>query len=136
MHFFQNYPFLVPLVALFLAESLKVIVTSIQQKHFSAQTFLHSGGMPSGHSTLVSSLATLVALKNSVHSIEFAIAMVMAIVVLYDAVSIRWQAGKHAKILNQLQKEKKLDERLGHSYLQMFAGTVLGILVSVGLYSL
>lgn len=136
MHFFQNYPFLIPLVALFLAESLKLVITSIQQKHFSAQTFLHSGGMPSGHSTLVSALATLIALKKSVHSIEFAMAMVLAIVVLYDAVSIRWQAGKHAKILNQLQKEKKLDEQLGHSYLQMFAGTVLGILVTIVLFYL
>lgn len=135
MHFFRTYPFLIPLFALFLAESLKVLITSVQQKHFSAKTFLHSGGMPSGHSTLVSSLATIVCLKNGVHSVEFAIAMVMAIVVLYDAVSIRWQAGKHAKILNQLQNEKKLDERLGHTYWQMLAGTILGITVSVGLYS-
>lgn len=130
MDFFQTHSFLIPLFALFLAESLKVLVTSIQQKHLSLKTFLHSGGMPSGHSALVSSLATLVYFKFSSQSIEFAIAFVLAIVVLYDAVSIRWQAGKHAQVLNKLQKEKKLDERLGHTYLQMFAGIILGICVA------
>jgi len=130
MQIFHDFPFLVPVFALFIAESLKVIVTSIQQKHLSMKTFLHSGGMPSGHSTLVSSLVTLVYFRFSPKSVEFAMAMVLAIIVLYDAVSLRWQAGKHAKILNQLQKEKRLDERLGHTYLQMFAGICLGFIVT------
>lgn len=135
MQIFHEFPFLIPLFALFLAESLKVLITSIQRGSFSLKTFLHSGGMPSGHSTLVSSLATVVYIKLSPHSIEFAIAMVLAIVVLYDAVTLRWQAGKHAKILNRIQKEVKLDERLGHTYLQMFAGIVLGFLVALVLLS-
>lgn len=131
MNFFQEFPFLIPLFALFLAETFKVIITSIQQKQLSLKIFLHSGGMPSGHSTLASSLATVVYFKSSPQSIEFAIAIVLAIVVLYDAVSIRWQAGKHAQVLNKLQSEKKLDERLGHTYLQMFAGICLGVAVGV-----
>lgn len=134
MHIAHEYPFLIPIFALFIAESLKVIITSVQQKHLSIKTFLHSGGMPSGHSTLVSSLVALVYFKFSANSIEFAIATVLAIIVLYDAVTLRWQAGKHAKILNKLQSEKKLDERLGHTYLQMLAGTVLGFLITFLLF--
>ncbi len=130
MQIVHDFPFLIPLVALFLAESLKVVITSVQQKKLSLRTFLHSGGMPSGHSSLVSSLATVVYFVSGLGSVEFAIAMVLAIIVLYDAVSLRWQAGKHAKVLNTLQSEKKLDERLGHTYLQMFAGIVLGTSVA------
>ena len=130
MLIFQDYPFIVPLIALILAETIKVILSTIKQKKLVTYTFLHSGGMPSGHSALVGSLLTLVYLKNSISSVEFAIAVVIFIVVSVDAVKIRWQAGKHAVVLNQLQKKEKLDEKLGHTFWQMAAGVVLGAVIT------
>lgn len=134
MDFWQQYPFLIPFSALLLAEILKIVFDSIKNKKLSFKNFLHSGGFPSGHSALVSSLATLVYFKFSPQSMEFALAMVLAIIVLYDAVNLRGEAGKHAQVLNQLQKKAKLEERLGHTYLQMLAGVVVGILTSLFFY--
>lgn len=134
MTLFHQYPFLIPLVALFLAETFKVIIASFRKKKLQIVNFLHSGGMPSGHSALVSSLTTLAYLKFGVSSIEFAITVVLAIIVLYDAVNLRGEAGKHAKVLNQLQNTLSLEERLGHTYPQMVAGVILGGSVAWFLY--
>lgn len=130
MTFFHSYPVFIPLAALFLAEFFKTLVATFKNKKLTLNPFLHAGGMPSGHSAFVSSLAALVYLKTSFHSIEFAIVMVVAIIVLYDAVNLRGEAGKHAQVLNQIQNKQRLEERLGHTYPQMIAGVVLGICVA------
>lgn len=130
MTVFQSYPVLIPLTAIFLAEFLKTIISSIQEKRLTLNTFLHAGGMPSGHSAFVSSLTTLVYLKLGLESIEFAIVTVITIIVLYDAVNLRGEAGKHAKLLNSIQEKTKLEERLGHTYPQMIVGVVLGVTIA------
>lgn len=131
MIFFQNYPFLIPLISVFCAELIKVSIESVRKKHWSIKNFLHSGGMPSGHSSLSGGILYTSFHISGIQSVEFSIATVLAIVVMYDAINLRRQAGKHARVLNTLQKKEKLDERLGHTFMEMLMGFILGIGVAI-----
>ncbi|RKW34838.1 MAG: divergent PAP2 family protein [Leptotrichia sp.] len=102
---------------------------------------IQTGGMPSSHASTVVSLATGVFFIKGAASIEFAISMVFAGIVLYDATGVRRQAGKHAKALNTLIEaiehregieiiNEKFKELLGHTPREVFWGTVLGIMLS------
>ena len=96
--------------------------------------------MPSSHSSLVTSLATAVAILDGIYSTSFAISAVLALVVMYDAAGVRRAAGQQAKILNKIVEEwehldfgktdKRLKELLGHTPFEVFAGAILGILIS------
>ena len=97
-----------------------------------------SGGMPSSHTALVVGLATAVGKKAGVNSELFAIVVVFTLVVMYDATGVRQAAGKHAKAINrivrQLRVEHTIDdislkELLGHTQLEVIAGAVLGFVV-------
>ena len=96
----------------------------------------------SSHASTVVSLVTSIAMLKGVSSIEFAIAMVFAGIVLYDATGIRRAAGEQAKALNKLADsferregieiiDKDLKEFLGHTPLEVFFGCLLGIAVAV-----
>ncbi len=130
MSFFATYPVFVPLVAVFVAESLKFAIASCKKRAILFGEFGHSGGMPSGHSTLASSIAMTAFLLKGSESIEFAISAAFALLVIYDSVKIRWEAGQHAKVLNYLLGQKKLDERLGHTFYEMLAGIFLGCAIA------
>jgi hypothetical protein len=94
--------------------------------------------MPSSHSATVCALVTSVGINYGLDGYEFAIATVFAIIVMYDAMNVRREAGKHAKLLNiiamtmqqDIPFEKKFKEYLGHTPLQVFFGAVLGICVA------
>ena len=91
------------------------------------------GGMPSGHSATVASLATMCGLMCGLQSAEFAIAAILAIIVCHDATGVRRETGRHAEILNELVKSLEtgkpvdLKELVGHTPLQVFAGILIGI---------
>lgn len=96
--------------------------------------------MPSSHSAVVCSLATLVGRYNGFDSALFGIAFILAIVVMYDAAGIRRAAGKQAKLLNKivetpglnaLQMQERLVEVLGHTPLEVLVGAILGIIVGL-----
>jgi hypothetical protein len=131
--FFISYPFFIPILAVFLAELLKVALGSIKKRRLSFDTFLRSGGMPSGHSALVGSLFVLVYLLKGIHSIEFTITAIFSLIVMYDAINIRMEAGKHARILNFLQKKERLSESLGHTFWQVGVGFVFGGGITMGM---
>lgn len=100
---------------------------------------LDSGGMPSSHSATVTALATAIGLQEGMGGSAFAIAAVLACVVMYDATGIRLHAGRQAELLNQIVSElpsehplsnvRPLRDSLGHTPLQVVAGAVLGCLV-------
>ncbi len=103
--------------------------------------------MPSSHSATVSALAVSVGLREGFDSALFAVAAVFALIVMYDATGIRRAAGLHAQLLNQLVEElQKLVERgfareplkelLGHTYLEVLVGALLGLLVALSLHYL
>jgi uncharacterized protein len=97
---------------------------------------VRSGGMPSSHTAMISSLATAVGYRQGLHSTSFAISVVLAIVVMYDASGVRQAAGKQAKVLNQIVRElfsgqpvseEELKELLGHTPFEVFVGALVGI---------
>jgi acid phosphatase family membrane protein YuiD len=100
---------------------------------------LRAGGMPSSHSALVAGVAHGIGLSHGFASPTFALAAVLAMIVIYDATGIRRQAGKHAEIINKMitdmasghpLKQEELREVLGHTPLEALAGTILGIVTA------
>ncbi len=139
--FFNSSILFTCILAWFIAQALKVIFVLIKDKKLDFYRLIGSGGMPSSHSAFVVSLATGVGLTDGISGVGFAIAFVLAFVVMYDAAGVRRAAGQQAKILNRIVEEwetddfekkgKKLKELLGHTPLEVFAGAVLGILIAV-----
>lgn len=96
-----------------------------------------SGGMPSSHTALVVSLATVLGIEHGLDSHLFAIGVVLSVIVMYDATGVRQQSGKHARVLNQILRElfsgqpiseEELKELLGHTSVEVLVGAILGIL--------
>lgn len=130
-----------------IAQVLKVVVVLIQKRRLDFRNILSSGGMPSSHSAFVCACASATGSLYGWSSALFAIAAVLAIVVMYDAANVRKAAGEQAKILNYMMEHwmemkpeifgRELKELLGHTPFQVFAGAVLGVivgLIGVGLY--
>lgn len=139
----NNKVLVIPFLVLIITQVFKTIYFSIKNKKLDLFTLLTTGGLPSSHSSLVSSLATVVFKVNGAGSAEFAIAVILAIIVMYDASGIRKAAGEHAKILNEMMEEKeyynskeykKLKELLGHTKLEVFIGFLTGIILTIILY--
>ena len=151
MNWFQellsNGFLLVALSSWFWAQLIKTILHAVVTKRVDFTRLVGDGGMPSGHSATVSSLATAAALVYGLGSFEFAIALVFAIVVCKDAMGVRLETGKQAAIINDIveafnvltSEEKlpdaKLKEFVGHTPLQVIAGILLGIVNAALLYS-
>ena len=131
----QNTPLLAAVISWAIAQGTKIILTLVIEKRFDATRLVGTGGMPSSHSALVMALAFAVGKQNGFESPFFAIALILALVVMYDAAGIRRAAGKQAEILNlliekhQLPDIEKLKELLGHTPLEVLAGAILGITV-------
>ncbi len=99
-----------------------------------------SGGMPSSHTAMVVSLATVLGIEYGLDGPYFAIGVVLAFIVMYDATGVRQQSGKHAKVLNQILRElfngqpiseEELKELLGHTGFEVLVGALLAIVYSV-----
>jgi len=136
----NNRVLLVALVACFVAQGLKLIIDLVQNRKLNVHVLVTTGGMPSAHSALVTALATGVGQTLNWTSPEFALATIFAIIVMYDAAGVRQAAGKQARVLNQMIDElfqekpefnqDRLKELLGHTPVQVLAGSVLGITVA------
>ena len=139
------------------AQIIKTILHAIKFKSFDPERITGAGGMPSSHSSLVISVAIYTLRFKGVGSTEFAFAMLLAGIVIYDALSVRYNAGLHAKELNKLRRiiddlddeisqlsgsgedpdidelvnQKDLKEFLGHTPIEVLAGSMLGILISM-----
>lgn len=139
----NNLAIWIPLIIWFLVQSFKVVYELVKYKKVNIRRIWGSGGMPSSHSALVCSLATVVALTEGVASNNFAISVVLAAVVMYDAAGVRRAAGKQARVLNQIIENEgdinvseKLIELLGHTPKEVFVGAIVGVLLSILLYGL
>ena len=138
----SNYPLMSAVLAWFVAQVIKTAIDAYFNKGVSWERMTGSGGMPSSHSSTVVSLAIATGISYGVDSTLFAIALIFAIVVMYDATGVRRETGKQAVILNRLlldnpfswtgkEFEKKLKEYVGHSPFQVLMGAILGILIAV-----
>ena len=138
---FNNECLQVAVIAWFIAQLLKVITVLIKYKRLDFRRFVGSGGMPSSHSSFVSSMAISIGELNGYDSTIFAFAVVVALVVMYDASGVRRAAGKQARVLNQmmvameendtLKFDEKLKELIGHTPIEVFAGCILGIVIAL-----
>ncbi|XP_028078253.1 uncharacterized protein LOC114280111 isoform X1 [Camellia sinensis] len=135
-----NLPLLSAFLACALAQFLKPFTTWIKEKRWDSRRMVASGGMPSSHSATVTALAMAVGLQEGTGGAAFAIAVVLACVVMYDATGVRLHAGRQAELLNQIVCElppehpvssvKPLRDSLGHTPLQVTAGAILGCIVA------
>jgi uncharacterized protein len=135
--FLRNTPLLSAVVAWAAAQILKLVLFSILERRFYWRRLIDTGGLPSAHSAFVTGLAAGVAINDGVESSLFAMAFVFAAVVMYDAMSLRREAGKHADLLNELlllsfirdafKEREALKELIGHTPLEVLAGAFLGI---------
>ncbi|HRI36485.1 MAG TPA: divergent PAP2 family protein [bacterium] len=138
MDFFVDHILLVPIVAWTLAILCKGIFGYIHG-HFSMGQALGSGGMPSVHAALVTSLTTALGIKHGVSSELFAIGLVFSTIIIYDAINVRFEAGLHAKALNRISKKEGdpeivrgiLNESIGHLPGEALVGSLLGIAVAI-----
>lgn len=132
MPLLHQYPIIIPFISILAAEVVKFCVDVI--RHRDKKRFISSGGMPSGHSSFVSSLVVVVAYRDGIESTAFAIAAVLALIVMYDAIHLRNEAGKHAQKINEHFKTD-LEESLGHNHLEVLAGALFGsVLAFILLY--
>lgn len=91
--------------------------------------------MPSTHSSFVSSLTTLIYLNNGLNSEYFAISLIFSLIVIYDSIGVRYEVGKHAKIINNITKEmpfnEALKEKIGHKLTEVINGIILGLIIAL-----
>ena len=129
----------------FIAQVLKTIIHGIVNKKFDIWRLFGDGGMPSGHSATVTSVAVMCALIHGTGSVEFAISAILAIIVCHDAMGVRMETGKQSMVINEILKlsdifttkdlpEVKLKEFVGHTPMQVFAGIIVGIINTLILY--
>ena len=128
MQFLHQYPIAIPFIAILLAEALKALIDIISKRR--KIRFINPGGMPSGHSSFVTALVVVVVYREGIESTMFMISAAFALVVMYDAVNLRNQAGLHAKMLNKLKPGVKLEESLGHTVWEVIVGAVFGAILA------
>ena len=125
------------------AQSIKMVVSLSKTKRLDFSYMVSTGGMPSAHSAMATALATAIGLSEGFNSAIFALGLAFAIVVMFDAQSVRHAAGQQAKLLNQIVdellkehhlSEVKLKELLGHTRVEVFAGLCTGIATAMVTY--
>lgn len=140
MMFITNKYIYVPMMLWILIQAYKVIYDLYKTKKFNFKRILGAGGMPSSHSAVVVSIATLIGKNYGVDSAIFALSLIVALVVMYDACGVRRAAGKQAKVLNEIvntpglssiQVQEKLQEALGHTPIQVFVGALIGLIAGI-----
>ena len=126
------------------AQVLKTIIYAVKYRTFRLERIWGAGGMPSSHSAFVCSLAMMTCRVRGVNSVEAALAMSFAFIVMYDAMGVRRETGNQAKVINELRDlflemksfadippEERLKELIGHTPLQVLVGAVLGVVIGI-----
>ncbi len=133
---FTNKCIYIPLILWACIQVFKVLTDLIINKKLNIKRIIGAGGMPSSHSAVVCSLAALIGREYGFGSGIFAVSLIMACVVMYDAAGVRRASGKQARILNKIletpgmstvEVQEKLIEALGHTPIQVFVGAAIGI---------
>ena len=132
------------LLGVFIAQALKVLTNYMKTKEIDYSLLTNTGGMPSSHSAGVSAMTTSVGLISGIDSVIFAVSCGYALVVMHDAAGLRKNAGEIARIVNQIIKDfyksdiktksAQLKELLGHTPIEVIAGFILGVVISLTLH--
>lgn len=143
----SNYPLMCAIVGWVVAQICKTLVELFKSRQFNIiMALFGTGGMPSSHSATVSALATACGIEYGLNSFEFAVAIILATIVMRDAVGVRYSAGEQAKMVNRISTtlssnglgtfKNDLKELIGHTPAQVITGAFLGTLVPFPMYLL
>jgi acid phosphatase family membrane protein YuiD len=130
---------LTPLLTWLVVGPIKFTITSVRQRRL-AFNLVGNGGFPSNHSAVVSSMATLIALREGIGHPAFGVAVTLAFIVMIDANSLRQHVGRHAAAINRLAGETAsgahlhLRERMGHTLVEIGGGIITGVLMGHAIY--
>ncbi|MCZ8537403.1 divergent PAP2 family protein [Paenisporosarcina quisquiliarum] len=154
MDILTNIPLLAALFGIIFAQLVKIPITYLVTGIVDWKLFTSTGGMPSSHSAAVTALTTAVAFETGLGSPLFAVSAIFAIIVMFDATGVRFQAGQQAIMINQMRvdfqvfvnqskgwsqkkNEEKIEELktlLGHKPSEVFMGALTGIVISIIIY--
>ncbi|WML54464.1 divergent PAP2 family protein [Neobacillus sp. PS3-12] len=145
-----SYPILASLLGMLIAQFVKVPIHFLTSGELKWKLMFSTGGMPSSHTATIIALTTAVGLTSGIYSNDFAITVVVSLIVMHDATGVRRHAGYHAEVLNKLlvdfnrlidtiknpnlektEYRAKLKELLGHKPAEVFFGIITGILVAL-----
>jgi len=137
----NNKVLIVPACTWVIAQLLKMLIALAKGKGLDLNYMVSSGGMPSAHSAVVSSLATAVAMTQGLGSATFGIAVVLALIVMYDSAGVRQSVSQQSVVLNRIVRELRqhqplinlesdLKELVGHTQFEVIVGSALGILIA------
>ena len=141
---FHEFYFWAAFLGWMTAQSIKILIALVKTKKFDCRYYMSTGGMPSAHSASVSALATAVGLGAGWDQPVTIVAILFAMITMFDASTVRKAAGEQAKIINEMVEqlfsqhkvsEGKLKELLGHTRLEVFMGMILGIIVAMLVYT-
>ena len=137
---FSNIPLVTGGLAFLISQTSKVIIYYFKDKEFNILHFFESAGMPSTHSAMSCSMTLMIGMSEGFNSPLFAIALIFTIIVLYDAMGVRFAAGQQAVVLNKIiediysekvTEKEKMKELIGHTPFEVFVGGLIGITVAV-----
>lgn len=139
MEFYNQYKYLiVPFMTWFCIQTFKVIWDLVTLKKFNFKRIVGAGGMPSSHSATTVAITTMIGKSQGTSSPIFALSLIFALVVMYDACGVRRETGKQAHILNEIvntpgltkvEINEKLVELVGHTPIQVIVGALIGLIV-------
>lgn len=128
---------IVPFVTWSGIQLFKVLYKRVHEGVWDIERILGAGGMPSSHSAIAVSLATMIGKNVGWDTPIFALSVIFSLIVMYDAAGVRRAVGKQARILNdilnnqKLSNAEKLQEMTGHTPIQVAAGALIGIIVGL-----
>ncbi len=140
MEIFSNDVVVAALIGWFGAQGFKVLHSILKYKKFDLERVMGSGGMPSSHTASITAATFAVGSHNGFDHPVFGLGFIVTMIIMYDAAGVRMAAGKQAKVIKMIIKEigehrvryeGELKELLGHTYLEVFVGFVLGIAIGI-----
>ena len=141
MDLWNNDPLKCAVLSWTVAQALKVLISLGLEKRLDWKRLWGMGGMPSSHTAFVFSLALMIAVREGVSSTTFALAFALAAVVIYDAMGVRAETGRQSEVINKIVQEvlvegkpiteKQLKELLGHTPLEVLAGVLVGVIITL-----
>lgn len=148
--FISNRLINIGVISWVVAQILKNLIDYIKHKHFSKSRLAGAGGMPSSHSAVCCSVLLTSYYQYGFSSPIFALAFILSLIVMYDAMGVRWSAGQHAKAINKIvlhlgeQEDNdelkemipRMNESLGHRLVEVICGALLGFFIAVMAYLL
>jgi acid phosphatase family membrane protein YuiD len=127
------------IVSWLLVKALKTTIAWLNEKRISLKALMYDGGMPSSHTTAVTATATAIFLETGISPV-FALSVVIALIVINDAMKVRWVTQEQSKVINKLTEGKpgfrRMNEHVGHTPLEVLVGLIIGIIIPIIIYAL